>query len=76
MILVLAFVRKAIRWAIAGAMPALATTLAAISLAAPAQATKIVVTHHPFDLPEGHHERNLVFSGCAASNGGLFYSLR
>jgi 3',5'-cyclic AMP phosphodiesterase CpdA len=21
---------------------------------------KIVVTHHPFDLPEGHHERNLV----------------
>src|SRR5712671_1041541 len=34
MILVLAFVRKAIRWAIAGAMP----SLAAISLAAPAQA--------------------------------------
>src|SRR3981081_1327073 len=34
MILVLAFARKAIRWAIAGAMPALATTLAAISLAA------------------------------------------
>jgi 3',5'-cyclic AMP phosphodiesterase CpdA len=22
--------------------------------------TKIVVTHHPFDLPAGHHERNLV----------------
>jgi 3',5'-cyclic AMP phosphodiesterase CpdA len=21
---------------------------------------KVVVTHHPFDLPEGHHERNLV----------------
>jgi 3',5'-cyclic AMP phosphodiesterase CpdA len=21
---------------------------------------KIVVTHHPFDLPEGHHERNLL----------------
>jgi hypothetical protein len=38
MILVLALVRKAIRWAIAGGMPALATTLAAISLAAPAQA--------------------------------------
>lgn len=23
-------------------------------------AVKIVVTHHPFDLPEGHHERDLV----------------
>ena len=23
-------------------------------------AVKAVVTHHPFDLPEGHHERNLV----------------
>lgn len=22
--------------------------------------TKIIVTHHPFDLPEGHHERELV----------------
>ena len=25
-----------------------------------ARVTKIVVTHHPFDLPEGHHERKLV----------------
>jgi len=24
------------------------------------EVVKIVVTHHPFDLPEGHHERNLV----------------
>jgi 3',5'-cyclic AMP phosphodiesterase CpdA len=24
------------------------------------EAVKVVVTHHPFDLPEGHHERNLV----------------
>lgn len=24
------------------------------------RAVKAVVTHHPFDLPEGHHERNLV----------------
>jgi 3',5'-cyclic AMP phosphodiesterase CpdA len=24
------------------------------------QTVKAVVTHHPFDLPEGHHERNLV----------------
>lgn len=22
--------------------------------------TKVIVTHHPFDLPEGHHESNLV----------------
>lgn len=24
------------------------------------EVVKIVVTHHPFDLPEGHHERNLL----------------
>ncbi len=24
------------------------------------QAVKVLVSHHPFDLPEGHHERNLV----------------
>jgi 3',5'-cyclic AMP phosphodiesterase CpdA len=24
------------------------------------EVVKMVVTHHPFDLPEGHHERNLV----------------
>jgi len=24
------------------------------------EVTKVVVTHHPFDLPEGHHERDLV----------------
>ena len=24
------------------------------------QVVKVIVTHHPFDLPEGHHERNLV----------------
>jgi 3',5'-cyclic AMP phosphodiesterase CpdA len=24
------------------------------------EVTKIIVTHHPFDLPEGHHERDLV----------------
>jgi 3',5'-cyclic AMP phosphodiesterase CpdA len=24
------------------------------------EAVRIVVTHHPFDLPEGHHERDLV----------------
>lgn len=24
------------------------------------QVVKVVVTHHPFDLPEGHHERDLV----------------
>jgi 3',5'-cyclic AMP phosphodiesterase CpdA len=26
----------------------------------PDQLVKVVVTHHPFDLPEGHHDRNLV----------------
>ncbi|MBA2732725.1 MAG: metallophosphoesterase [Acidobacteria bacterium] len=26
----------------------------------PDQTVKIIVTHHPFDLPEGHHERDLV----------------
>jgi 3',5'-cyclic AMP phosphodiesterase CpdA len=24
------------------------------------EAVKVIVTHHPFDLPEGHHERHLV----------------
>jgi 3',5'-cyclic AMP phosphodiesterase CpdA len=24
------------------------------------EVVKIIVTHHPFDLPEGHHERNLL----------------
>ena len=24
------------------------------------EVVKVVVTHHPFDLPEGHHERDLV----------------
>jgi 3',5'-cyclic AMP phosphodiesterase CpdA len=24
------------------------------------EVVKMIVTHHPFDLPEGHHERNLV----------------
>jgi 3',5'-cyclic AMP phosphodiesterase CpdA len=24
------------------------------------EVVRIIVTHHPFDLPEGHHERNLV----------------
>ena len=39
---------------------------------------KIVVTHHPFDLPEGHHERNLVgrarmaMSGLAECGADLF----
>ena len=28
--------------------------------AANPDAVKVVVTHHPFDLPEGHHERHLV----------------
>ncbi|MDQ2977252.1 MAG: metallophosphoesterase [Acidobacteriota bacterium] len=28
--------------------------------ASDSQTVKAVVTHHPFDLPEGHHERNLV----------------
>lgn len=41
----------------------------------PAEVTKIVVTHHPFDLPPGHHSRELVgharkamqmFAGCGA----------
>src|SRR6266550_4663453 len=39
---------------------------------------KIVVTHHPFDLPEGYHERNLVgrarmaMSGLAECGADLF----
>ena len=28
--------------------------------AANPDSTKVIVTHHPFDLPEGHNERNLV----------------
>ncbi|HEY6120875.1 MAG TPA: metallophosphoesterase family protein [Pyrinomonadaceae bacterium] len=41
---------------------------------------KIVVTHHPFDLPEGHHERNLVgrarmaVTGLAECGADLFLS--
>ena len=34
--------------------------LRAMLQAAPADRTKIVVTHHPFDLPEGHREDDLV----------------
>ena len=30
---------------------------------------KIVVTHHPFDLPEGHHERDLVGRALMAIEG-------
>jgi 3',5'-cyclic AMP phosphodiesterase CpdA len=30
---------------------------------------KVVVTHHPFDLPEGHHERNLVGRARLAMEG-------
>lgn len=32
----------------------------------PEEVTKIVVTHHPFDLPEGHDEREIVGSARAA----------
>jgi 3',5'-cyclic AMP phosphodiesterase CpdA len=33
---------------------------AARLMAAPADAVRIVVTHHPFDLPEGHDDRDLI----------------
>jgi 3',5'-cyclic AMP phosphodiesterase CpdA len=33
---------------------------AALFRSAAPQAVKIVVTHHPFDLPEGHHEEHLI----------------
>jgi 3',5'-cyclic AMP phosphodiesterase CpdA len=34
-----------------------------------AQVVKVVVTHHPFDLPEGHHERDLVGRARLAMTG-------
>jgi len=43
-----------------------------------AHVVKVVVTHHPFDLPEGHHERNLVgrarlaMAGLAECGADLF----
>jgi 3',5'-cyclic AMP phosphodiesterase CpdA len=33
------------------------------------EVVKIVVTHHPFDLPEGHHERDLVGRAKMAMTG-------
>ena len=42
------------------------------------EVVKVVVTHHPFDLPEGHNERNLVgrakmaMTGLAACGADLF----
>jgi 3',5'-cyclic AMP phosphodiesterase CpdA len=33
------------------------------------EVVKVVVTHHPFDLPEGHHERDLVGRAQMAMTG-------
>lgn len=33
------------------------------------EVVKVVVTHHPFDIPEGHHERNLVGRARMAMEG-------
>ena len=36
------------------------TAVAAPEVITPERIAKIIVTHHPFDVPEGHHERDLV----------------